>query len=230
MAKKKTTTTVTTTVTEEIVPDTKKLKAFILLDRSGSMASCHKQTVDGVNEYINGLRAAKDKDIRVTLALFDHQYNGLDLSFVRENIPISEIKDIKYEEFVPRGGTPLYDAVGTLEQKIGNAASDEQIALVIATDGEENSSRNFTSEQIKTTLTRRQNQDNWLVLYMGANQNAWLESQKFGIRSGMTMNYATLCSAGAFEGMAASTMRYAGSNSLASAELTDDERMKAKGE
>ena len=84
---------------------------YILLDRSGSMASRWGDTLGGVNAYVHAL--AKDKataDILVTVQVFDT--HGIDV--VRRSVSASEWKDIGHNEVSPRGGTPLDDALGRL--------------------------------------------------------------------------------------------------------------------
>jgi hypothetical protein len=61
---------------------------------------------------------------------------------------------------------------------------------VILTDGQENSSHNFTKSHIKD-LIEQKTKDGWTFAYLGANQDAFAEAGSIGIAPGCTMNYDT---------------------------------------
>src|SRR5262249_37767911 len=80
----------------------------MVLDRSGSMESCRKATIDAVNKYL--LEARQDsvlKESDFELLTFDTD----SIDSLRRGAPVA-VKDISMEDYVPRGGTPLYDAIG----------------------------------------------------------------------------------------------------------------------
>ena len=61
--------------------------------------------------------------------------------------------------------------------------------MVIITDGQENSSREFTQEQV-FTLTRQYTQEHdWQFVYLGANQDAIQVAAQMGIDAGAAMTY-----------------------------------------
>ena len=55
--------------------------------------------------------------------------------------------------------------------KVGKEAGQRCI-LAIMTDGLENASREYTKETLKTLLDRKQKEEGWLVLYLGAGHDA----------------------------------------------------------
>lgn len=164
----------------------KNLFVTIVLDRSGSMSSNVVETVGALNAYLDSIRADKDVSYRLRLMQFDSQ----DQTILREGM-IGDIAPINVDEFKPRGMTPLYDAIGnavvhadTLPRR-----DSEGTALVILTDGLENASRHYHSEQIKGMLDQRKRDWNWLVLYLGADHDAFTASGALGIHVNHTLQF-----------------------------------------
>lgn len=132
-------------------------KAYILLDRSGSMASMWSEALGGINGYVRGLKNAD-----VMLAAFDTV--GYD---VIRNCSIDDWKNITDEEIQPRGGTPLVDAACRMIHNILDSGSKRAI-LVVVTDGEENASQKFNSIELKS-LTKQLTQKEYEIVFLGAN-------------------------------------------------------------
>lgn len=202
-----------------------RLYAHVVLDRSGSMASCRNSTIDAFNEYLTGLAADNTLSSRVSLTIFDT--GGIDL--IRDNVKAKDCPKLTAEEFVPRASTPLYDAIGKTVAVIDKreAREGENVALVILTDGQENASQAFTKESVKALLDSRQKDKNWLVIYLGANQDAFAEGAKFGTMAESTMTYDTHSVKSTLAAAARSTRSFAATGSLHDAQFTADERAKA---
>jgi len=147
-----------------------------ILDRSGSMETCRDDTIGGFNAFLN-----EQKIIGGTLTLvqFDHEYLA---SYT--NKPIQEVEPLSRETFVPRGSTALLDAIGKTIKNVSSSAP----TVVILTDGQENSSRDYTKAHIKD-LIEQKTKDGWTFVYLGANQDAFAEAGQIGIAPAATMNY-----------------------------------------
>jgi hypothetical protein len=163
----------------------KNLYTHILLDRSGSMESNREITVDAFNEYVNGLRVAKDIDVRLSLTLFDS--GGIDL--VHDTLPVSDFPELSSRDYQPRAMTPLLDAIGQTMARIGAVTlrADEKITFVIFTDGLENASQEFKLADIRALITRRQNEDDWQILFLGANIDAIQEGLSLGVAAAQSL-------------------------------------------
>ena len=145
------------------------------------MHDCAADAVGGYNAYVTKL----PKTARVSLTLFDTE--GIDL--VRDAVEPAAAR-LTDDEYVPRDTTPLYDAIGrTIAEAEKRSKGFDRVALVILTDGFENASCEFTREDVLKLLTRKQEQDGWLVVYLGAKQDAWEVGQKFGSSSPNTMSF-----------------------------------------
>ena len=161
-----------------------------LIDRSGSMAGKEEDTIGGINTMLNQLKNDKknNEEIFVTIKLFDHEIITL-----IQNIEINEVELLKCSDFKPRGQTALVDSLGqTLQELISkkrrNILFYNSCLIYVCTDGLENVSKSFTKNDVKK-LIKEANDENINILYLGANQDSFLEAQNMGINLDGVMNY-----------------------------------------
>lgn len=178
----------------------KTVHITFVLDRSGSMQSIRQDVIGGFNSFL-AEQKAQPGDCKLTMIQFDSQ--GYDYLCVAEDL--TNVKEMKDSDFVPRGGTPLYDAIG---RAIGDADSrllakkDDEVQLfVIMTDGEENQSKTFDRAKILETIETRQGKG-WTFAYLGANQDAFKVGASVGVRRGSSYTYQA-DSAGTYQAYAA---------------------------
>jgi hypothetical protein len=65
----------------------------------------------------------------------------------------------------------------------------QKVINIIMTDGEENSSREYTEVQMKALIKEREDKGNWSFVYLGANQDSYVAAQRFGIPIQNTSNF-----------------------------------------
>lgn len=139
----------------------------MIIDRSGSMSSCWNDVKGGYEEIVKQNKAADGK-CTFTVAAFDTDYDLLE--------DFTDIQDVKSTLSVnPRGGTALLDAIGKTIVTVGEQLAKlkekdrpARVMVVVQTDGEENSSREFTKDQIKELVEKQTNQYNWQFQFVGA--------------------------------------------------------------
>jgi hypothetical protein len=109
------------------------------------------------------------------------------------HVPLGEVPPYR---LVPRGGTALLDAVGFAFAGEGEwlASLPEHerpgtVIAVIATDGMENSSREYNRTQIQEIIKRQQEAYNWQILFIGANMNAVQVASSYGISAQHAMTF-----------------------------------------
>lgn len=206
----------------------KLLYAHILVDRSGSMGVIREKTVNGINEYISGLAKDQDIDAAVSLSFFNGDHaNGLKLDTLYNGVKASLIPPLTMDAYHPAGGTPLNDAIGKTAARMEAEwhRPGENVALVIMTDGEENASKEYvTKESVKTLLDRLQKENNWLVIYLGANQDSFQEGGSRGVMMANTMNFQAKNVDIAIAAAGRATRSYGLTGSASMAAFTDDER------
>lgn len=61
--------------------------------------------------------------------------------------------------------------------------------FIIITDGEENASREFSAEQVKTQIERQKNKYGWEFIFLGANIDAVETAKRFGIAPDRAQSY-----------------------------------------
>jgi Mg-chelatase subunit ChlD len=205
----------------------KKLYAHILLDRSGSMESCQAATIDAFNEYVNSLRTNSDLSAHISLTLFDDQ--SIDLIYDRESA--GEMAKLTDKIFVPRGMTPLNDAMAKTIRQIDaqTLREGENVAFVVITDGLENASTEHTKDDVRKMVEKRKSEKNWLVLYLGANQDAFAEGAARGVDQAHSLMFETGRIRRASAAMARSTTSFAETAMPAAAAFTPAERAGSKG-
>jgi len=160
----------------------------LVVDRSGSMAQVREDAEGGVNTFI-AEQAKQPGEALLTLVQFDTEYE-----FLHKGVSIRKVP--KYE-LVPRGMTALLDAVGRAVNETGErlAKMEEKdrpglVVFVVMTDGEENSSKEFTKPQLKKMIERQQNEYQWHFTFLGANQDAFAEADGMGIQAAGAANWA----------------------------------------
>jgi uncharacterized protein YegL len=158
-----------------------KTELVLVVDRSGSMATIQDDAQGGINSFIKEQKLAKG-EATLTLCQFDTEYE-----FVEKSTPIQDVKPYK---LMPRGGTALNDAIGrTINetgQRLAALPEEERPALVIflvVTDGEENSSREFTGPQIKEMIEHQKNKYNWNFNFLGTEESSIGTARDLGFQN-----------------------------------------------
>jgi len=158
---------------------------FILLDRTGSMATLWDEAVTSVNTYVNEL-ANDSADDRVTLVAFD-QHDGMQFDVLRDAVPIVEWKALAIDEVTPRGCTPLLDALVRIITR-AEEVNNDKTAFVVMTDGHENASKEVTTDAARAALDRVEKKK-WQVNFLGANFDGFDQATGLGVDRGQTMNF-----------------------------------------
>ncbi|HHU06714.1 MAG TPA: VWA domain-containing protein [Clostridiales bacterium] len=161
-----------------------------ILDKSGSMSGLESDTIGGYNSMLEKQKAVEG-ECRITTVLFDNNYEIL-----HDRIDIRAVEPISEKEYHVGGTTALLDAIGRTIHKIGNAqkhtAEDyraEKVLFVIITDGEENSSREYSAEKVKALIDRQKTKYGWEFIFLGANIDAVETAGRFGISADRAQNY-----------------------------------------
>ncbi len=162
---------------------------LIILDESGSMESIKKQTIAGFNKLIYTIKKAQDdfkeQNHRVTFVTF----NSDGVKFRIFNNSISEINKITEKMYNPSSMTPLYDAIGESILKLKEVVDDDHSVVIatILTDGAENSSKEFTQNNISSLIAELK-EKNWSFSYIGANQDVERVSKGLSITNNITFS------------------------------------------
>ena len=162
--------------------------AFVL-DRSGSMGGHESDTIGGFNSLLSRQKEAPGQAI-VSTVLFDHQ-----IEWLHDRTDIRRIGPITSHDYWVRGSTALLDAIGETIRRIDLAqhyAREEDVPahtmVVVTTDGLENASRRFGSQEVKN-LIHAHEERGWEFIFLGANIDAVETAAHIGIDRSRAVNY-----------------------------------------
>lgn len=159
----------------------------ICADRSGSISSILDDVIGGYNSFLKEQKEAQGT-ANITFYQFDNQFEE-----VYKEVNIQDAPELTDKTFVPRGGTALLDAIGRSVVETGQRLSSkpaDHVVFVIITDGEENSSREYTKDKISEMLKHQQEVYNWQVVFLAANQDAIQTGASYGVNIANSMTYA----------------------------------------
>jgi uncharacterized protein YegL len=147
-----------------------------VLDRSGSMGGLEDDVIGGFNSFLHEQQKVKGK-AKVTVVLFDSEYevlyNGMD---------IKDVPDLNKTQYFVRGMTALVDAVGkAITTTDAHLRNKDKVIFVINTDGQENSSVEYTKEKVKALIEEKQATGKWQFMFFGVNLDKFSIASQYGI-------------------------------------------------
>ncbi len=161
-----------------------------ILDRSGSMSGLESDTIGGFNAMIEQQKKVEG-EVYVSTVLFDNVSE-----VIHDRVKLSDIKKMTDKDYTVRGCTALIDAIGGAIHHIGNIhkyARKEDVPahtmFIITTDGMENASHRYSSDQVKKMIERQKEKYGWEFLFIGANIDAVETAASFGIERNRAVNY-----------------------------------------
>lgn len=179
-----------------------------ILDRSGSMYLQQEATISAFDEYINSQKNEPGR-AELSVTLFDNE-----ITHPIQNVDIAFFNSIR-DYYTIGGTTALHDAIGsTLNERGAYFASlpedqrPSKVLCIIHTDGMENSSREFTSEDIKDMINRQTNDYNWQFIFLGEDQDAWTVANNLGISNSVSLDKSAEGLSRAYNTLAKATSSY----------------------
>ncbi len=193
----------------------KPLTIAFLLDETGSMQQKKDETIIAFNDYLDSL---KEQNIQFILCRFNSS------KFVTSDITSNlELVKLNKENYCPNSYTPLYDAImKAIKQTIGS-----NILFVILTDGLENDSTEYTKNDVLRIIEKKTS-EGWTFIYLGANQNAWIEGTGIGISSGNVFDWDNLTITETFTNLTNCTNKYIETGNLSTDNFFQGENKKEK--
>lgn len=165
---------------------TKSTLVTFLLDKSGSMGSVKAPTIEAFNGYLDGL---KEEPAGILFSFI--QFDTISTDVINRNDPIDKVGKLTDSTYKPMGGTPLIDAAYKTIKAVEKAVAernDPKVVICIQTDGEENSSREYTLAQLHD-LIKEKSALGWQFNFMGAGIDAYAQAGRMGIHAVNTMSY-----------------------------------------
>ena len=161
-----------------------------ILDMSGSMGHLTDDTIGGFNSILKD-HASKEGEVLVTTYLFNN-----DSRMIHDRLPIRDVPAMTTADYCASGCTALIDALGGAIRHIVNIhryARQEDIPehtiFVITTDGMENASHHYSSDQVKRMVMHEQEKYGWEFVFLAANIDAVESAARYGIGREQAVNY-----------------------------------------
>lgn len=198
------------------------LNIRIVLDRSGSMADSKEITIQALNTYLEDLKKESERPGFITLSTFDSR--SIDIPITK--VSLEEIAYFPENILLPRGRTPLYDAIGIAIYDLENIneSSDDSKVLVIVTDGLENASKEYSYDDVRKKIEEKE-EAGWLIIYLGADHDAFNQSTSLGFNSVRSMKYSKEDSIDAFKAVSRTTSEYRKGTNNKTIQFTEEERI-----
>jgi hypothetical protein len=156
----------------------------LVIDRSGSMSSIKTDAEGAINSFV-GEQQKVPGDCRLKLVEFDAPGHGADWYHVVTDADLAKAPTYVLN---PRGNTALLDAVARAINETGqylaNLSEDlrpDKVIFVIQTDGQENSSKEHTWEQVAEMIKVQTEQFAWQFVFLGMGQDSWGQGQRLGV-------------------------------------------------
>ncbi|MBQ7144516.1 MAG: VWA domain-containing protein [Oscillospiraceae bacterium] len=161
-----------------------------ILDRSGSMSGLESDTIGGFNAMLDKQKK-QDGKCFVTTVLFDDR-----LETLHDRLALERVAPLTDSDYTVRGCTALLDAIGSTIRHIVDIHRyqrpedvPEHTVFVITTDGMENASRRYSSDEVKRMIEKEKEQYGWEFLFLAANIDAVETAKRFGINEDRAVNY-----------------------------------------
>ena len=153
-----------------------------IIDESSSMLSSVEDVKEGFKKIIKEQKANKEGTCSVSVFRFATTVHPSD--FIMKDVKEIE-ENLKYR---PSGCTAMYDGIGTAIDEIGKVLNDmpenerpEKNLIVIMTDGEENSSREYQPSKVKEMIKHQEDKYSWTFLYIGTDISNTEDADRVGV-------------------------------------------------
>lgn len=150
----------------------------LIADRTGSMRAIQSDAEGAINQFLDEQRKLDDQ-CSLLLVDFDDQQPF-------RTVFDGRIQDSVDYKLIPRGNTPLRDAVGKgiviTGERLAALAEDDRpgkVIFVVQTDGFENASREYTQDQVNAMIIEQTEKWGWTFVFMATGPDAWAASQAY---------------------------------------------------
>ena len=154
------------------------------------MSGLEADTIGGFNSMIERQKKEEGEAL-VSTVLFSN-----DSRVIHDRVSLKEIEPMTGKQYFVGGCTALIDAIGGAIHHIGNVHKyareedrPEHTIFIITTDGMENASRRYTSDEVKAMVRRQKEKYGWEFLFLGANIDAVETAARFGIAEDRAVNF-----------------------------------------
>ena len=153
-----------------------------VIDESSSMWNSVNDVKGGFQKIIDEQKA--NKNGTCAISIFRFATTPKEADFIMKDI--NEVEHIL--NYNPSGCTAMYDGIGEAIDKVGERLAampeeerPEKNLIVIMTDGEENSSREYCASKVKEMIKHQEEKYSWTFLYIGTDISNTRDADNIGI-------------------------------------------------
>jgi hypothetical protein len=166
----------------------KKITNLIIIDASSSMWSKENEVKEGLTGLLKNIKKdmKKNKGEAKTKTIICQFNSPGTFQVLLNSSKISKINDNIANNYSTGGSTSLFDAIGTGFSLVGK--KQDGVFVSILTDGEENSSREFSQKDIKK-LFKKAKKAKWGLTFMGTTEESIQNAVSWGINISNTFQF-----------------------------------------
>lgn len=150
-------------------------RIILVLDSSGSMSSQKSDIIGGVNETIRQQRNSNPEENRL---VFFNIVKFNDIVTPPTNHTLANVPFMNDSDYHTQGSTALFDAMGKSMDKYRN---EDNVIMLIATDGQENASSEYTYKLITNMVKQFKQEKKWNFIYLSEDIDTFKQGQSIGI-------------------------------------------------
>jgi hypothetical protein len=144
------------------------------------MSSQKSDIIGGVNETIRKQRSLKpEENDRVLFNVIT--FNGI--VSPPSNDTLGSVRYLTDRDYIPSGSTALFDAMGDTMQRY---KTEKDVIMLVATDGEENSSSRYNYKQVTQMVNHLRQYHNWNFIYLSEDIDTFKQGNTIGISDQLT--------------------------------------------
>jgi len=169
----------------------KLTEIVIILDRSASMLSLTDGIIESYNSFMKEQKNIPGEAVLTTVLFNDS------IKLLHDRVNIKEIKPITNKDYSAQGKRALLNALGKCINDIGfklyNTPEHDRpykIIIFIITNGEDNASREYSQEKVKSMVELQKQTYGWEFIFFGANIDSAAAASSIGIPKNMAFDIA----------------------------------------
>lgn len=149
-------------------------KIVMIIDESGSMDRIRYDIIGAINTFITGQQKEKGT-VPTTFTLI--KFNDK-IKTIINNKNLSDVNMLLRTDYIPYGGTALFDAIGNTIKKWNNM---KNVLMVIVTDGQENSSQYYSKSKIIKMIDDKKKNNCWKYVYLSNDLSVAKQGNDIGL-------------------------------------------------
>ena len=157
------------------------VQIIFVLDESGSMYHLTSDVIGGFNSLITEQKEVEGA-ANVSLYTFSNEVKRR-----LNKVELDEVEPLTTTSYRPNGMTAMNDAIGTALREVLNDAPSKAI-INIFTDGQENSSKEFSSAAVKE-LVEQAEAKGYQIVFLAANIDEQAVGKSFGLQASATRSF-----------------------------------------